>query len=187
MAICIVVAAVVCHYYGVPDRMILLVAGYMLSYLLLEVFWVKKSVVRAWVLIGASSLFGFFLLSYLFNLSLLLFIPWSVLLFVILFVNYIWAKHYTAKSKERIAQWAAENGWQLLEFEHQFDTGPFGGVHWRAQMYFEFVICDQQGKRHTGWAHFDHSLIGGGRFEVKWIENSGQPLNRTGGKPIWKA
>jgi hypothetical protein len=133
MAISIVIAAVICHYYGVPDRMILLVAGYMLSYLLLEAFWIKKSVARAWVLIGASSLFGFFLLSYLFNLPLLLFIPWSVLLLVILFVNPIWAKHYMAKSKERIAQWAAANGWQLLEFERRFETGPFGGIHWRAQ------------------------------------------------------
>jgi len=137
MAIFIVVAAVVCHYYGVPDRMILLVAGFMLSYLLLEAFWIKKSVVRAWVLIGASSLFGFFLLSYLFNLSLLLFIPWGVFLFVIMFVNAIWMKSSTAKSKERIAQWAAANGWQLLECEHRFETGPFGGIHWRAQMYFE--------------------------------------------------
>jgi hypothetical protein len=78
-----------------------------------------------------------------------------------------------SRDKESIAQWALANGWQLLEFERRFDTGPFGGIHWRAQMYFEFVVMDQQGKRHTSWAHFDYSLIGGGRYEIKWIENSG--------------
>ena len=184
MAVSIVVAAVICHYYGVPDRLILLVAGYMLSYLLLEAFWIKKSVVRARGLIVASTLFGLFLMWYIFKVPLSMLIFGAIFLFVIMFVNAIWMKSSTAKSKERIAQWALANGWQLLEFEHRFDTGPFGGIHWRAQMYFEFVICDQQGKRQTCWAHFDHSLIGGGRFEVKWIENSGQPLNRTGGRPI---
>ena len=98
---------------------------------------------------------------------LFLLVPGTVFLFVILFVNFIWMKSTVAKPKERIAQWSAENGWQLLEFEYRFDTGPFGGIHWRAQMYFEFVVMDQQGKRHTGWAHFDHSLTGGGRYEVK--------------------
>ena len=111
-----------------------------------------------------------FLLWYVFKFPLFLFVPWAVLLFVILFVNSIWMKRTAAKSKERIARWAADNGWQLLEFENRFDTGPFGGIHGRAQMYFEFVVLDQQGKRHTGWAHFDYSLIGNGRYEVKWIE-----------------
>ncbi len=175
MAITVVVAAVISHYFGIPDRIILLVAGYMLSYLLLEAFWIKKSVVRARVLIVASSLFGIFLLSYVFKFPLFLLAPWAVFLFVILFVNSVWMKSSAAKSKERIAQWAAANGWRLVEFEHRFDTGPFGGIHWKAQMYFEFVVLDQQGKQHTGWAHFDHSLFGGGRYEVKWIENSEQP------------
>ena len=177
MAITIVVAAIVCHYYGVPDRMILLVAGFMLSYLLLEAFWIKKSVVRAVVLIVTSSLFGFFLLWYFFKVPLLMVIIWTVLLSVVLFVNFIWMKSSTAKSKERVVQWAAANGWRLVEFEHRFDTGPFGGIHWKAQMYFEFAVLDQQGKRYTGWAHFDHSLTGDGRFEVKWVENSEQSSN----------
>lgn len=171
MTIVIIAAAVICHYYGIPDRMILLVAGFMLSYLFLEAFWIKKSVVRARGLMIASTLVGLFLLSYILKVQLLLLIPGAVFLFVIMYVNYIWMKRAKVKSRERIAQWAAENGWQLLDFEHRFDTGPFGGIHWRAQMYFEFVICDQQGKRHTGWAHFDYSLIGGGRYEIKWIEN----------------
>ena len=177
MAITVVVAAIVCHYYGIPDKMIFLVAGFMLSYLLLEAFWIKKSVVRARVLIVASSLFGMFLLSYVFKFPLFLFAPGAVFLFVIMYVNYIWMKNSAAKSKERNAQWATENGWRLLEFEHRFETGPFGGIHWRGQMYFEFVVTDQQGKRYTGWAHFDHSLMGDGRYEVKWVQNSDQPTN----------
>lgn len=177
MAITIVIAAIVCHYYGIPDKRILLVAGFMLTYLLLEAFWIKKSVVRARVLIVASSLFGMLLLSYVFKFPLFLFAPWAVFLFVILYVNSIWMKSSTAKSKERITQWAVANGWQLLEFEHRFDTGPFGGIHWRGQMYFEFVICDQSGKRHTGWAHFDHTLFGSGRYEVKWMESTEPQAN----------
>ncbi len=175
MAITVVVAAIVCHYYGVPDRMILPVAGFMLSYLLLEAFWIKKSVVRARALIVGSSLFGVFLLWYFLKVPFLMVILWTALLLAVMYVNSIWLKNSLAKSRERIAQWAAANGWRLVEFEHRFDTGPFGGIHWKAQMYFEFAVLDQQGKRYTGWAHFDHSLTGDGRFEVKWVENSEQP------------
>ncbi len=177
LATIIIIAAIICHYAGIPDKMILLVAGFMLSYLLLEAFWIGKSVVRARGLIVVSSLFGMFLLSYVFKFPLFLFVPGTVFLFVVLYVNSIWMKSSMAKSKEHIAQWTAANGWQLVGFEHRFDTGPFGGIHWKAQMYFEFVVMDQQGKRHTGWAHFDHSLMGGGRYEVKWVENSEQPSN----------
>lgn len=176
MAIIIIVAAIVCHYYGIPDKLIFLVGGFMLSYLVLETFWIKKSMVRARVLIVASSLFGIFLLSYVFKFSLFLLAPWATFLFVTLFVNSIWSKRSMAKSKDRIARWVAENGWQLLEFEHRFDTGPFGGLHGRAQMYFEFAVMDQQGKRKSGWAHFDYSLIGAGSYEIKWTENTAKPV-----------
>ncbi|MBK6795271.1 MAG: hypothetical protein IPG76_00300 [Acidobacteria bacterium] len=171
MATLIVIAAVVCHYYGVPDWIILLVAGFMLANLLLQAFWMNNSVIRAIVLMIVSTLFSLFLIWYLFKVPLVMVFFGAIFLFVIMVVNVILMKNSTATSKARIAQWAAENGWELLECEHRFDTGPFGGIHWRAQMYFEFVICDQQQKRHTGWAHFDHSLFGGGRYEVKWVES----------------
>jgi len=177
MAIFIIVAAIICHQIGVPDRMIIFGAGFMLFSLLLQVFWVKNSIARMMVLTCLTSAAAFAFVWYFFKTPLWIIIPGTIFVLVGLYVNSIWLKRSTAKSKERIAQWAEANGWRLLEFEHRFDTGPFGGIHWKAQMYFEFVVTDQRGKRHTGWAHFDHSLFGGGRYEVKWIETSQQPSN----------
>ncbi len=177
MAIFIVAAAIICHQIGVPDRMIIFGAGFMLFSLLLQVFWVKNSIARMMVLTCLTSAAAFAFVWYFFNTLLWIIIPGTIFVLVGLYVNSIWLKRSTAKSKERIAQWAEANGWRLLEFEHRFDTGPFGGIHWKGQMYFEFVVTDQRGKRHTGWAHFDHSLFGGGRYEVKWIETSQQPSN----------
>lgn len=176
MAIIIVVAAIISHYYGVPDGMILLVAGVMLSNLLLQVFWVKKSMVRAKVLMIASSLGGLVLLWYLFKVPLLLLIPGGIFLFVIMYVNSRWLKNSTAKAREQLVKWATANGGQLLTCEQRFETGPFGGWQGRGQLYFEFVICDRQGKRHPGWAHFDYSLLGSGRYEIKWMENMAQSV-----------
>ncbi|MBK6795255.1 MAG: hypothetical protein IPG76_00220 [Acidobacteria bacterium] len=70
MATLIVIAAVVCHYYGVPDWIILLVAGFMLANLLLQAFWMNNFVIRAIVLMILSTLFGLFIIWYLFKLPL---------------------------------------------------------------------------------------------------------------------
>ena len=171
MAILIVAAAVTCHYYGVPDKMIIFGAGYMLSALLLQVFWVKHSIPRAMILTTLSSAAFFAFVWYFFKTPLWIVIPGTIFVLIGLVVNSFLVKRNLAKSKEGIAQWATANGWQLLEFEHRFETGPFGGIHGRADMYFQFVVCDQKGNQHTGWAFFDHSLFGEGRFQVKWNES----------------
>jgi len=168
-------SAILCvwhYFFGVPDRVIFLVAGFMLANFLLLVFWVKNSMARMMILACLTSAAAFAFFWYFFKTPLWIIIPGAIFILAALFANAIWMKNSTAKSKERIAQWATGNGWQLLEFEHRFDTGPFGGFHGRSDMYFEFVICDQRQKRHTGWARFDYSLFGGGHYEVKWIENS---------------
>ncbi|MCI0337836.1 MAG: hypothetical protein L0226_09680 [Acidobacteria bacterium] len=174
LAATIVSGAILCiwHYvFGWPGWVIQLAAGLMLVNLLLLFSWAKNSIPRLMILtcLNGSAIFAFYW--YFFKTSLWIVIPGTIFVLAFFFVNSILAKKYVAKSKERVAQWAVANGWQLLEFEHRFDTGPFGGFHGRGEMYFEFVICDQQGNKHTGWARFDHSLFGGGRYEVKWIEN----------------
>lgn len=163
----IFIAAVVCRYLGVPEWMILLGVGYLLLGLLLYVFWVKNSIERSMVQIGITMMIAFVLISYFFKVSFLTLLPGVILMLAALFLKILWVKSYTAKSRERLAQWAAENGWQLLEFEHRLNTGPFGGFIGKAQLYFEFVICDRRKKRHTGWAHFNYGLFGRGRFQVK--------------------
>lgn len=178
MAVSIIVVAIICHQIGVPDRMIIFGAGFMLFSLLLQVFWVKNSIARMMVLTCLTSAAAFAFVWYFFKTPLWIIIPGTIFVLVGLYVNAIWMKSSTTKSKERIAQWSAANGWQLMECEHRFDTGPFGGIHWRAQMYFEFVVRDQYGNRRTGWAHFDYSLLGGGRHEVKWVESPEQPSNK---------
>ena len=80
--------------------------------------------------------------------------------------------------KRSLTQWAAENGLQLLEFEHRLNTGPFVGIAGKAQLYFEFAISDRRKKPHVGWAHFNYGLFGRGRFQVKWIEGSEPRSNK---------
>ncbi len=151
--------------------MIILGAGFMLSVLLLQVFWVKHSIPRAMILTCLTSAAFFAFVWYFFKTPLWMVIPGTIFILAGLFVNAIWAKRNLAKSQQRLSLWAAENGCQLLDFEHRFDTGPFGGFHGRGEMYFKFVVGDQWGKRQTGWACFDYSLFGGGRYQVKWIEH----------------
>ena len=175
MAILIVVAAIICHSFGVPDGLILLVAGFMLTNLCLEAFWVKNSVERARGLMITSTLGSLALLWYLFGVPVAMLVFGAVFFSVIMYVNALWLNSSTDKAKERITQWAVEHGGQLLSFEPRFETGPFGGWQWRGQLYFEFVVNDRQGTRHTGWAHFDYSLLCSGRYEIKWLENTAQP------------
>ena len=87
-----------------------------------------------------------------------------------MFLNVHWLKNSDDRTTEQISQWALENGWQLLEFNREFSTGPFGGIHGRGDIYFKFAIRDQNGNKRSGWAYFDFSLTGGGRYEIKWTE-----------------
>ncbi len=88
-----------------------------------------------------------------------------------MFLNVHWLSNSEERATELISQWASENGWQLLEFNRELSTGPFGGIHGRGDIYFHFAIRDQNGHKRSGWAYFDCSLTGGGRLQIKWNQD----------------
>ena len=83
-----------------------------------------------------------------------------------------WTAQWAAKSdnqyRPRIAQWASENGWQLIRSDWKYDPGPFGWLPRRDMPCFRFVVSDPQGKEKIGWARFDNTLFGDGQMNIRW-------------------
>ena len=90
----------------------------------------------------------------------------------------VYNRRSNKKAERRIAQWATENGWRLLQFEPRLDTGPFKEWPSRGHAYYRFVVCDRQESKRIGWARFDITPFSAWAPEIKWPEKpEGESLN----------
>lgn len=78
------------------------------------------------------------------------------------------------KAREAVAQWAYENGWQLVELSWRWRTGPFEEFRRRGDVFFKFVVLDNCGQRKTGWARYRASLYGKSEPDIKWVKETNQ-------------
>ncbi len=97
------------------------------------------------------------------------FVIWVIAVVAVMIMSLVWSSRMVSGDSEKLRQWASQNGLQLLECERKWGPGPFGWWIGRGSIYFRFVINDPQVGRRVGWAEFDHTLLGGGRMDVKWV------------------
>ena len=96
------------------------------------------------------------------------FVGWLIIVVAVWVWSIRWNIKVSAESKKRLAQWASESGWQIVQCEKKYRPGPFGWITGRATIYLRFVAHNQYDKRRVGWASFDHSLFAKGRMDVRW-------------------
>jgi len=72
------------------------------------------------------------------------------------------------KAKRIIAQWAEENGLNLLDVKQRLGTGPFDEWPGRGVGYFEFKVADKYGTEATGWARYDMTPFSAWEPDIMW-------------------
>ncbi len=74
------------------------------------------------------------------------------------------------RSQQILSQWAADNGYQILELHPKiFNRGP---VFWSTKMQaiHRITVQNAQGKQRSGWVRYGNALQGvlSDKVEVKW-------------------
>lgn len=75
-----------------------------------------------------------------------------------------------SRSREMLEQWAAENGFQLIEARYRWIVrGPFFWTSSKGQTVYRIAVMTREGHRHTGWARCGGWFFGLFTYKVSVI------------------